>query len=203
MTDFPQGEDARLLELLFRAIRAPSILTDGTTVLNGSNTGLEIAGPQGQLLCVSLVQLLEGSPASGDHRPSAERDGGWCVLTKERPCFVGGRPLFVEAISTGEFFRDAEPLWILRIDRRLLPRDGSYVTRWRNEVAIVAVAEEHRLTKQEARVALLMARRLTNAEIARLLHISPHTVRTHVEHALYKLGVPSRHDVLHALATHK
>lgn len=48
------------------------------------------------------------------------------------------------------------------------------------------------LTEQQARVALLLAQRKTNQEIARRLHISIHTARHHVEAVLFKLGLTSR-----------
>jgi DNA-binding CsgD family transcriptional regulator len=51
------------------------------------------------------------------------------------------------------------------------------------------------LTCQEARVALLLARRRSNNEIARELGVSPHTARHHTEHILSKLGVHSRIQV--------
>lgn len=60
--------------------------------------------------------------------------------------------------------------------------------------------ERFGLTRQEARVALLLAERRTTAEIAAALYISPHTARHHAEHVLGKLGVASRNDVAAALA---
>jgi DNA-binding CsgD family transcriptional regulator len=51
------------------------------------------------------------------------------------------------------------------------------------------------LTAREADVALLLARRRRNAEIAEALFISPHTARHHVERVLEKLGVNSRDGV--------
>jgi DNA-binding CsgD family transcriptional regulator len=53
----------------------------------------------------------------------------------------------------------------------------------------------HRLTRTEARVARLLALRLTNAEIAAQLYISQHTARHHTESVMAKLGVKSRRDV--------
>jgi DNA-binding CsgD family transcriptional regulator len=48
------------------------------------------------------------------------------------------------------------------------------------------------LTGAEARVALLLAQGLSNAEIAKRLFLSPHTVRHHVEKIMRKLGVDTR-----------
>lgn len=51
------------------------------------------------------------------------------------------------------------------------------------------------LTPREVEVAELLAQRLTNAEIARRLFISPYTVRRHTERILAKLRIDSRRDV--------
>jgi steroid delta-isomerase-like uncharacterized protein len=55
------------------------------------------------------------------------------------------------------------------------------------------------LTKRQAQVALLMADRLTYAEIASELGITPNTSRRHCEKVLSKLGIHSRHEVAQAL----
>lgn len=54
------------------------------------------------------------------------------------------------------------------------------------------------LTPREHQVFELLARGLPNAEIARMLVISPKTVGTHVEHIYGKLGVRSRVQALAA-----
>jgi DNA-binding CsgD family transcriptional regulator len=61
------------------------------------------------------------------------------------------------------------------------------------------VAERFGLTRREAEVAQALARRLTNAEVASALGISPHTAERHTERVLCKLGVRSRHDVAQRL----
>ncbi len=48
------------------------------------------------------------------------------------------------------------------------------------------------LTEQEVRVLRLVAQGLTNQEIAERLHISLHTVKTHLKHIFAKLGVSDR-----------
>jgi DNA-binding CsgD family transcriptional regulator len=54
------------------------------------------------------------------------------------------------------------------------------------------------LTKREAQIARLLARRASNWEIAEQLDISPHTVRHHVENIFTKLGVHSRRSIVGA-----
>lgn len=55
--------------------------------------------------------------------------------------------------------------------------------------------ERFGLTPREAEVALLLAERKTNREIADELVISPHTARRHTERVLGKLGIHSRRSV--------
>ena len=58
-----------------------------------------------------------------------------------------------------------------------------------------ALRVRYALTPQEARVALLLAERKSNAEIAEVLFISYHTAKHHVERVLEKLGAASRKEV--------
>ena len=51
------------------------------------------------------------------------------------------------------------------------------------------------LTKREAQIARLLARRASNREIAEHLGISPHTVRHHAENVFSKLDVHSRRAI--------
>lgn len=57
-------------------------------------------------------------------------------------------------------------------------------------------AERFGLTAREADVAVLLARRHTNREIAEDLGISPHTARHHTQRVLRKMDVHSRREVL-------
>jgi DNA-binding NarL/FixJ family response regulator len=55
-----------------------------------------------------------------------------------------------------------------------------------------APTELQRLTGRERASFDLLVRGQTNAEIARALHVEPSTVKTHVAHALTKLGLRDR-----------
>jgi len=56
-----------------------------------------------------------------------------------------------------------------------------------------------RLTAQELRVANLVAAAMSNREVAEALHVSVHTVKTHVKNVLEKLSVRSRWQVAEAV----
>src|SRR6185437_16680247 len=58
---------------------------------------------------------------------------------------------------------------------------------------------EFRLTRAEANVALLLAQRRRNREIAQELGVSEHTARRHTEKVMGKLGVHRRTDVWQAI----
>lgn len=58
-----------------------------------------------------------------------------------------------------------------------------------------SLGERFDLTPRQAEVALLLAQRKTNEEVAERLSISPHTARRHTETVFLKLGVSSRLDV--------
>ncbi len=57
------------------------------------------------------------------------------------------------------------------------------------------ISRRHGLTRREAQVAAALARRFSNAEIAKALGISPNTALRHTERVLAKLGVHTRIDV--------
>src|SRR5690606_32854260 len=91
-----------------------------------------------------------------------------------------------------------EPWISPRVAARLIPAavDGAGPARPSDE----ALRARFGLTRQETRVARLLAARRTNAEIAATLPISPSTARRHTEQVLAKLNVASRTDVEARLA---
>jgi DNA-binding CsgD family transcriptional regulator len=65
---------------------------------------------------------------------------------------------------------------------------------------LMSLRRRYRLTPTQARVATLLADRLTNAEIAQELRVKPSTARRHTEAVLFRLGVSSRFQVVTQLA---
>ena len=68
------------------------------------------------------------------------------------------------------------------------------------EVAAELTLGRFGLTRREAQIARLLARRATNREIADQLDVSPHTVRHHVENIFTKLGIHSRRSIVSQFA---
>lgn len=73
------------------------------------------------------------------------------------------------------------------------------VPRFREPLSAAELRQRFRLTRQETRVAALLARGLANREVALALGISPHTARRHTEQVLHKLDVRTRAQVAERL----
>lgn len=103
---------------------------------------------------------------------TVEGTRGQYVLAPSRVNTLGPRPLVVVAVERPTRAERPEP-------ETLCERLG--------------------LTPRQAEVALLLAERRTNREIAAALCISPHTVRHHTEGVLRALGLSDRRDVAAAV----
>ncbi|MFF4550870.1 response regulator transcription factor [Streptomyces sp. NPDC001435] len=79
----------------------------------------------------------------------------------------------------------------------LVPAEGG-----RSPRARVSSISPEELTQRECEVLELLARGLSNGEIARSLTLSEHTVKTHVQNMLHKLRLPNRvHAAIYAFET--
>ena len=84
----------------------------------------------------------------------------------------------VSAVFNGE-------LWV---SREILTK---YVMRNREEESI-SRQEEALLTTREVEILTMISAGAKNEEIAEKLHISPHTVKTHIYNIFKKINVPNR-----------
>jgi len=136
--------------------------------------------------------------------------------TRERPPAVivlttfDGDDYIVEAISSGAvgfLLKDTPPAEIVgavravaagdamlspSVTRTLIGRVRADDVRERNDRTSRAERRLSELTDREARVALLVGQGLSNAEIARTMHLSVPTVKAHVSRVFDKLGVTNR-----------
>jgi DNA-binding NarL/FixJ family response regulator len=99
-----------------------------------------------------------------------------------------------ELVSAIRVVAAGDALLAPRVTRRLVDQFVRLRAQYRDASATVA-----RLTERERDVLPLLARGLSNAEIARQLHLGETTVKTHVAAILDKLGVRDRvHAVVFA-----
>jgi DNA-binding CsgD family transcriptional regulator len=91
------------------------------------------------------------------------------------------------------FFTDRGMHRLATASRALLRRAGvPQRRRGRGDTAVPAALARYGVTSREADVLRLIARGLSNADIAARLYLAQRTVKTHVEHLLAKTGLSSR-----------
>jgi DNA-binding CsgD family transcriptional regulator len=127
-------------------------------------------------LARDVARALEGAVQTGDHRAVAE------ALVRR----LGERTpelRLVDAVTASDGASGAVAVLVV-VERaaRGLP-SGERLSR------------RFGLSPREAQVALLLAERRSNSEIAGALGISPHTAKRHTERVLGKLGVSTRRAV--------
>jgi ATP/maltotriose-dependent transcriptional regulator MalT len=83
-------------------------------------------------------------------------------------------------------------------DRKLLPLIGSLLSRWdvRHAVGRPAATASDALTARECDLLRWISRGMPNKQIARVLDISPETVKSHLKHIFLKLAVSTRADAV-------
>lgn len=103
-----------------------------------------------------------------------------------------GNDQFDESYAMGGFMNESNAI-AFALDEKPPPRDAVEST---TDAAVM------RLTRREQQVAELVAKGLTNQDIARQLVLSRRTVEGHVEHALTKFGFTSRTQLAVWVADH-
>jgi len=152
-----------------------------------------------------MVELLAWSTAdSGDHQRAARLLGAvrsLCneigttiaafgphlvkdhVLCEEAIAAALGRAAYEKALADGGEYRTPDRAIAYALDTAAEPEPAAPVT------------APSPLTQREQEVAALVARGMTNRQIATTLMLSPRTVEGHVENLLAKLGVGSRAQI--------
>jgi DNA-binding CsgD family transcriptional regulator len=183
-----------LLSSILAAVDDPVLVFDlwGPMVLwNPPGAGLLESLPRP----ADLVDVLEQAACAAG---AALPEGDWTGLPDVDLLEAGASLYLVRACRWGRPVV-ATPVVAFRLDRRVLPRRMEAVTHERFAPVRAYLVRRHGLTHQEALVALLLAQRRPNLEIARALFISAHTARHHTESVLAKLGVRRRADVGRAI----
>ena len=135
---------------------------------------------------VAAARAVAGAQAMGTARAAA-RPIGPTPSALEVATARGWYRVRASTVAEGAFGPD--PVALVLVERAAAPPASDDVLRAR-----------YGLTRQEVRVARLLAERRTNEEIAAALFVSLSTARHHVGHVLEKLEVRSRKDVAAALA---
>jgi DNA-binding CsgD family transcriptional regulator len=90
------------------------------------------------------------------------------------------------------FFFDKERWGIGAREHELLELLRPHLALWRERWGAATEPSVLGPTRREAEILAAVAEGATNREVARRLWISPHTVRTHLEHIFEKLAVSTR-----------
>lgn len=177
--------------------RAGHVAIEVATTVDGLGTAAWLYDEAGRLVHESAGALRSSrAPAEGAALRAAAGDlaaamlqgrRGRTPVSPSRAVTAGGRPARLVATA-------------LRPDGPWAPAVLVHVEPAGEAVSAEAVQEQFGLTRQQARVALLLAARRSTAEIAEALSISPHTVRRHTEQVLARLGVARRDEVQVALS---
>ncbi|MCV7401588.1 AAA family ATPase [Mycobacterium fragae] len=126
-------------------------------------------------LRTSARPLLYASAAEDAGAELAHIDHGDAALDQLNAAFDS----YVECEAIADARRVGRALRRLGVERRIVTHQRAK-TGWDS------------LTDSELKVVNLIARGATNRDVAAQLHLSPHTVKTHVHNAFAKLGITSR-----------
>ncbi len=180
------GEGAgweRLFWLVFKRTSNPVVLLDEQRrVVDVNDAGLSLFGrDRADVIGSSMVDNIRP-----DEREAAAGEWEEFLRTGE---YTGKRALLRADGS------EVEVEFAARLERIGARRMATYVTVIDEEAPPVGTSlavGQLLLTNREREVVTLIALGRESAEIARELHISPETVRTHVRNAMSKLGARTR-----------
>jgi predicted ATPase/DNA-binding SARP family transcriptional activator/DNA-binding NarL/FixJ family response regulator len=167
--------------------------------------GLQLSRELGDNL--SIAKSLEGIAGVAAVRGQAHRAARLWGAAQAMREYIGA-PVLSDELTLHEPYMDAVRTQVAREvwetaqeegERMTLEEAGEYALSENDAISSITVSPEspedkalHTLTRREEEVAVLVARGLTNRDIAKGLHLSEHTVATHVRKIFKKLGLRSR-----------
>jgi DNA-binding CsgD family transcriptional regulator len=202
--------------VLFRGTDAPDFVPDDVDVLravgpriaqalrlaqlrNAASSAYEDAAPGVVVLTVSGSRVTVDSGTSSARRRLLDIDDG----------AVDGVPVVVASLARSALARDGVARcqlrsrtgrWLTLHAERLSTTTVSVVVEPSQPAEVAALlSDAYGLTPRETEVVGLVARGHTNAEIARLLWLSPWTVGDHLKNVFEKTGVRSRGELTNRL----
>jgi DNA-binding CsgD family transcriptional regulator len=162
----------------------------GDALLADGTHAIALEDPPRELTPGALVMLYRffGRPGVADALPA--RVSRWLAAQRDRQ--PGGRPIGNESMNL------VRPIVSEREGRQMVMRylpGGPVEALLLNERVQEAPAREYEtlgLSPREAEVLALLTTGITNAAIAERLHVSPGTVKKHLDNVYRKLGVQGR-----------
>lgn len=135
---------------------------------------------------VAATDVLRASPRPLLYANAAEDAGGELSRAQRNPEAIdhlkAAFDTYIECEAIADARRVGRALRRLGVERRIVTNQRAK-TGWDS------------LTDSELKVVNLIARGATNRDVATELHLSPHTVKTHVHNAFGKLGINSREQL--------
>jgi DNA-binding CsgD family transcriptional regulator len=188
------GGDRDLASEQRRLLDAIATLVDAAAVY-GTRGECHYRRLRGRLPDHARISLLEAMQALAQSAVSP--DGGTARSRSLEPGRTGA------VVTDGSIATGRYRLRAVRLRPGLFGSEGSVLVmadRLQDDALDRArIRERFGLTEREAEVAVLLADRRRNAEIARSLGVSVHTARHHIERVLLKLGGCKRRDVQRVL----
>ena len=153
---------------------------------------------QPELLLVDSEAALSGTPTVIE-RALAERQGLKVLVLAHKMDLR----IVLDAVAAGALgvvLKTSLPATVASAVESVLsdqvPEQGTTVSRLFRQLADaqhwITASPVNRLSSREREVLVLLGRGWSNEAIGGALHISPHTVRTHIQNILEKLGMHSR-----------
>src|SRR5262245_43577055 len=143
------------------------------------------------IVVLGCGDVLVACQAVAAHAPSAR------IIVLAEPTEAEAAPTVLDAGARAYLLKDAEDLDLAGAVERVAA--GESVIDPRAAAALIDARRNPpgpKLSRQEVRIVALVAEGLTNPEIGKRLHLSRHTVKEYLSHAMRKLEVTNRMEAV-------